>query len=137
MGYATKANQSLTTTTIVRLLDIICQEVEEEGPIVAREYYNVGAAVATAFCPLLRQPEVFQLDLAGMHSHIHMGRTGIMPDKPLKIGVNLTTAPHVLVVLFGNFKGETGVHHHMVLLASTTMSGIPLRWWLEKLLEVR
>ncbi len=60
-----------------------------------------------------------------------------MPDKPLKVGVNLTTAPHVLVVLLGNFKGETGVHHHMVSLASTTMSGIPLRWWLEKLLEVQ
>jgi hypothetical protein len=60
-----------------------------------------------------------------------------MPKKPLKVGTNLTTAPHVMVVLLGNFKGETGVHHHMVSLASTTMSGIPLRWWLEKLLEVR
>jgi hypothetical protein len=60
-----------------------------------------------------------------------------MPDKPLKVGVNLTNAPHVLVVLLGNFKGETGVHHHMVLLTSTTMSSIPLQWWLEKLLEVQ
>ena len=75
MGYATKANQSLTTTTIVRLLEIICQEVEEEGPIVAREYYKVGAAVATAVCTSLRGPEVFQLNLAGMRSHIYMGRT--------------------------------------------------------------
>jgi hypothetical protein len=75
MGYATKANQSMTTATIVRLLEIICREVEEEGPIVAREYYKVGAAVATAVCTSLRGPEVFQLDLAGMRSHIYMGRT--------------------------------------------------------------
>ncbi len=83
--------------------------------------------MATAVCTLLQGPEVFQLNLAGMHSHIHMGRTGIMPDKPLKVGVDLTTAPHVLVLLLGNFKGEMRVHHHMVLLASTTMSGIPLQ----------
>jgi hypothetical protein len=93
MGYATKANRSLTTATIVRLLEIIRREAEKEGQIVAREYYKVGAAVATAVCASLRGPEVFQLDLAGMRSHIHMGRTGIMPDKPLKVGVNLTTAP--------------------------------------------
>ncbi len=78
-------------------------------------------------------PEVFQLDLAGMISHINMGKGGIMPDRPLKTGTDLSTAPHVMMVLLGNFKGETGVHHHMVSLASTTMSGIPVRWWLEKL----
>ncbi len=111
--------------------------MEEEGPIVAREYYKVGAAVVTAVCALLRGPEVFQLNLAGMRSHIHMGKTRIMPDKPLKVGVDLTTAPRVLVMLLGNFKGETGVHHHMVSLASTTMSCISLQWWLEKLLEVQ
>jgi hypothetical protein len=81
--------------------------------------------VATAVCASLRGPEVFQLNLAGMRSHIHMGRTGIMPDKPLKVSVNLTTDPHILVVLLENFKGETGVHHHMVLLASTTNLASP------------
>jgi hypothetical protein len=107
MGYATKANQSLTNANIVRLLEIIRQEAEEEGPIVAGEYYKVGAAVATAVCASLRGPEVFQLNLAGMRSYIHIGRTGIMPDKPLKVGIDLTTAPHVLVVLLRNFMGET------------------------------
>jgi hypothetical protein len=137
MGYATKANRSLTTPTVVRLLEIIRREAEEETPLIAREYYKVGAAVATAVCASLRGPEVFQLDLAGMISHINMGKGGIMPDRPLKTGTDLSTAPHVMVVLLGNFKGETGVHHHMVSLASTTMSGIPVRWWLEKLLDVR
>ena len=137
MGYATKANRSLTTPTVVRLLEIIRREAEEETPLIAREYYKVGAAVATAVCASLRGPEVFQLDLAGMISHINMGKGGIMPDRPLKTGTDLSTAPHVMVVLLGNFKGETGVHYHMVSLASTTMSGIPVRWWLEKLLDVR
>ncbi len=127
----------MTTATTVRLLEIIRQEAEEEAPLIAREYYKVGAAVATAVCASLRGPEVFQLNLAGIFSHIHMGRTGVMLEKPLKVGTNLTTAPHVLVVLLGNFKGETGVHHHMVSLASTTMSGIPLHWWLEKFLKVQ
>jgi hypothetical protein len=50
MGYATKANRSLTTPTVVRLLEIIRQEAEEETPLIAREYYKVGAAVATQKC---------------------------------------------------------------------------------------
>ena len=139
IGYATKANRSLTTPTVARLLEIIRRETEEETPLIAREYYKVGAAVATAVCTSLRGPEVFQLDLAGMISHINMGKGGIMPDRPLKTGTDLSTAPHVMVVLLGNFKGETGVRHHMVSLASTTTLGIPVtvRWWLEKLLDVQ
>jgi hypothetical protein len=42
----------------------------------------------------------------------------------------------MVVVLIGKFMGESGVHHHMLSLASTTMSGIALRWWLEKLIQV-
>jgi hypothetical protein len=77
------------------------------------------------------------LDLAGVMNHIHKGKEGVLPDKPLLTGTNLTGVPHVVVVLIGKFKGESGVHHHMLSLASTTMSGIALRWWLEKLIQVR
>ncbi len=92
--------------------------------------------MATVVCVSLRGPEVFQLDLAGLQEHIGRGKEGILPPKSLKVGTDLTNAPHVPVVLIGHFKGGMGVHHHMVFLASVTMSGTNLRWWLEKLIEV-
>lgn len=75
-------------------------------------------------------------DLADLRRHIHHGRNGFMPHRPLK-ETNLDNAPHVLLCLMGKFKGETGHRYHMVGLASETMSGIPVRWWIEKLIRVR
>ena len=138
MGYATKANRSLTTKTVVRLLGLVKQEaMAEEAHQVAREFWKEGAAVPLAVCASLWGPEILRLDLAGLREHIGKGREGSFPDKPLKTGVNPSSAPHVVAVLIGNFKGETGVHHHTIALASNTMSGITLRWWLEKLIEIR
>jgi hypothetical protein len=88
-------------------------------------------------CALLRGPEVFLLDLAGLCRNIDNGNNGVLPPLPLKAGVDLTEAPHVILALLDNFKGETGVHQHMIALASTTTSGITLRWWLEQLIEVQ
>jgi hypothetical protein len=136
MGYATKSNSSLVNNTINKLLSLLQQEAEAEVPHVAREYWKVGAAIALAVCPSLRGPEVLLLDLAGLRNHIQKGKEGILPDKPLQTSTNLTGVPHVVVVLIGKFKGESGVHHHMLSLASTTMSGITLRWGLEKLIQV-
>jgi hypothetical protein len=60
-----------------------------------------------------------------------------MPEDPMKVGVDLTKAPHIIVTLIGEFKGELGTKHHLIALASETLSGIKLRWWLEELLRVR
>ncbi len=48
----------------------------------------------------------------------------------------LSEAPHMISVLLGNFKGKTGVQHHMLAMASTSSSGIALRWRLEDLINV-
>ncbi len=127
MGYATKSNYSLTNNMINKLLILLQQEVEMEVPHVAREYWKVGTANMLAVCASLRGPEVLLLDLAGLKNHIQKDKEGVLPDKPLRTGTNLTSVPHVVVVLIGKFKGESGVHHHMLSLASTT-SGIALRW---------
>ncbi len=44
--------------------------------------------------------------------------------------------PHVMVCLLGKFKGEIGVDHHLIIIASETISGLRPRWWLEKLVDV-
>jgi hypothetical protein len=99
MGYATQANLPLSSETIARTLKIISREAEGEDPRITRENLKVGAAIAVAVCALLRGPEVFQLDLAGLRANISRGRDGTMPHDPLKAGTDLSKAPYVLIVL--------------------------------------
>ena len=101
--------------------------------LVAREFWKVGAAVEVMTCASLCGPEALLLDLAGLCLNIDKGRKGSLPPNPLKVGTNLSNASHMVIVLLGMFKGETGVNSHMLALTSLSMSGIALRWWLEKL----
>jgi hypothetical protein len=137
MGYATKGNHLLMSNAIHKVLALMKQEAEAEPLPIAREYLKVGRAIALATCPSLRGPEVLLLDLADLCWNIDKGKNGSLPQSPLKVDIDLTEAPHVIAVLLGNFKGKTGVQHHMIALASTTTSGIALGWWLEELINVR
>jgi hypothetical protein len=55
----------------------------------------------------------------------------------MKVGIDLSQAPHIIIPLLSEFKGESGYKYHLMSLASTTSSGIELRWWMEKLIQVR
>lgn len=46
------------------------------------------------------------------------------------------TLPHVVICLFGKFKAEMGTDYHMMNVANVTTSGLMVRWWVEKLVEV-
>ncbi len=129
MGYATKGNHLLTSNTIHKVLALLKQEAEVEPPPIAREYLKVGAAIALATCASLRGPEVLLLDLTGLRQNIDKGKNSSLPQSPLKVGIDLTEAPHVIAVLLGTFTGKTGVQHHMIALASTTTSGILVGGW--------
>ncbi len=77
------------------------------------------------------------MDLAGMRAHVSLGKEGTPPADPLLVGQDLLDAPYVFFTLLGRFKGENGIQQHMICVASTTMSGIETRWWVEKLIKVR
>jgi hypothetical protein len=109
MGYVTKGNHSLTSNAIHKVLTLLKQEAEAEPLPIAREYLKVGVAIALATCASLRGPKVLLLDLAGLRWNIDKGKNGSLPQSPLKVGVDLTEAPHEIAVLLRNFKGETGV----------------------------
>ncbi len=137
MGYTSQCQQPLGIEVISKLLKIIKEEVEDQEREVAREYIKVGAVVATAVCGSLRGSEVFMMELSVLRRHIHMGPEGTMPVEPMKAGIDLAKAPYVIITLLGEFKGELGLKHHLMSLASTMSSGIELRWWIEKLIQVR
>ncbi len=137
MGYTSGANKALRIATVVRLLGLVREEAEEAPPGYATDLYKFGAAVVVAQRGSLRGPETLTLDLSGLRSHIAMGRGGTIPPDPLKIGQDLSSAPHMFLTLLRKFKGENGIRQHMICVASDTVSGIPTQWWIEKLLDVR
>ncbi len=44
--------------------------------------------------------------------------------------------PCMTICLLGEFKGETGTNHHMIVIANNTISGLQPQWWIEKLVDV-
>ena len=93
---------------IVKLLELIKEEAEEQERDIASELFKVGAAIATTVCASLRGPEVFMMELSVLRKHTQLGRGGIVPTNPMKAGTDLSTAPHIIITLLGEFKGELG-----------------------------
>jgi len=137
MGYTTQRQQPLVTNMIVKLLELIKEEAEEQDRDVASKFFKVGAAIAMSVCASLRGSEVFMMELAALRKHILLGRGGVVPFNPMKAGTDLSTAPHVIITLLGKFKGELVYKYHLMSLASTPTSGIELRRWIETLIRIR
>ena len=110
-------------------------EGEEAG--VAAGLVKFATAIALATCASLRGSEVFLLDLAGLWKYFKLGEDGVLPAEPMKKGVDLSSVPYGILPLVGEFKGELGTKHHLIALASCTVTGIEMRWWLSNLMEVR
>jgi hypothetical protein len=72
-----------------------------------------------------------------MWQYIKLSRDREVPQDSMKIGVDLSRAPHVIATLIGEFKGELGMRRHLIALANDISLGILLRWWLEQLLHIR
>ena len=91
MGYTTQQQQPLATNVIVKLLELIKEEAEEQDRDVASKFFKVGAAIATAVCAALRGSEVFMMmmELAALRKHILLGRGGVVPFNPMKAGTDL------------------------------------------------
>jgi hypothetical protein len=138
MGYVSQRNQPLCEGAMRKLLDAVKVEIEEvEEEWLKREYVKFGAATTLAVCASLWGLEVYLLDLAGLWKYLEIGQDGVLPGDPLKPEADFTNYPYIIVTLIGEFKGELGTKHHLITLASTTLSGIELRGWMEQLLKVQ
>ena len=110
------------------MLEMVLEEVADQEKHIAKEFMKFGAAAALAVCAPLQGNKVFLLDLAGMWQYIKLSRDGEVPQDPMKIGVDLSRAPHVIATLIGEFKGELGTRYHLIALANETSLGIRLIW---------
>jgi hypothetical protein len=109
MGYTSQRNQPLGVGVMAKMLEMVLEEVADHKKHIAKEFMKFGAAAALAVCASLRGNKVFLLDLAGMWQYIKLGRDGEVPQDPIKIGVDLSRAPHMIATLIGEFKGELGM----------------------------
>lgn len=137
MGFVAHRNLPFGPGVVTKLLDMVKEEIEFQEGDAAKEYVKFGAVVATSLCALLQGPEVFLLDLAGLRKYANLGGEGSLPADPLVVGKDLTQASYIMITLIGELKGELGTRHHLMALASTTMTGVELRWWLEQLVRVQ
>jgi hypothetical protein len=69
--------------------------------------------------------------------YFKLGEERVFPAELMKKGADLTNVPYVIASLVGEFKGELGTKHHLIALASSTIIGIEIRWWLARLMEVQ
>ncbi len=54
MGHTSQRQQPLGVNVVGRLLALIKEEAEDQDPSIAREFFKVGTAVATAVCASLK-----------------------------------------------------------------------------------
>ena len=107
----------------------------------ANQLFKLGTFICVLTAGGLRGYEGFYTDLAGLRQHLHKGKDGVIPDKVKNCNSLLSeeeckNLPHVVLPLLGNFKNRPGTALHLINLASTSMSGLETRWWIEKLVEV-
>jgi hypothetical protein len=82
---------------------------------------SIGAYSVIAFCGSFRGNEVFLTDLHGLRKYC----------------VELQGQEYVIVPLLGRFKGEMHARYHLTPLAAQTNSGLQVRRWIERLVQVR
>eukprot|EP00984_Skeletonema_dohrnii_P009297 scaffold3548_cov79-Skeletonema_dohrnii-CCMP3373.AAC.4 len=143
MGHESRANKPISMRATVEILLVLRSKAEDKELVSAamsNHYYKVGAMLAISTACSLRGTEAFYLSLAGLISNLKKGQSGTIPE-----GYSITTIfteeqamtlPHVVICLLGHFKGETGSDYHMMNVANVTTSGLKVRWWVEKLVEV-
>ncbi len=84
---------------------------------------SIGAYSTIAFCGSFRGPEVFLVDLFGLHKYM---------EEDLKV----QDKEYVIIPLLGRFKNELGDQYHLTPLIAITNSGIKVKVWIKRLLEV-
>ena len=141
MGYKARANHALSIAAMVHTIGLIREDALASPLRPESEYlFKVGAFLTFCTAAALRGYEGFYLDLAPLIRHMERGRFGQVPSNLTKTTVlteeECKNLPHVVLPLLGKFKGEHTVDHHMINVAHESVSGLEMRWWTDKLVEV-
>ncbi len=124
MGQLVKQDRAVSLELMHALCSLLEQEWEAASDIKSRsQVARLGAYSVIAFCGSFRGPEVFMTDLFGL----------------IKYGEERLTAgdkEYVMIPLLGRFKNEVGDQYHLTPLIATTRSGLNVKTWVLRLIEV-
>jgi len=110
---------------ILELLHHLEMDLEAEADMEAKcNIITLGAFISIAYCGSFCGAEVFLVDCAGLRSYLH---APVDPSLPW----------HIIIPLLGRFKNEIGSHCHLTPLAAVTSSGINIRLWVTRLVELQ
>jgi len=125
MGQIVRQDRAISLELMHALCSLLNQEWEvAENHKVRSQIAALGAYSVIAFCGSFRGPEVFLTDLHGL---IKYGE-----ERLLAAGKE-----YVIIPLLGHFKNEIGDQHHLTPLIAVTKSGLRVKEWVDRLVEVR
>jgi hypothetical protein len=118
------ANPLPAMHALMRILDR--EWMEAQGKMLQEQIASLGASALIAFCRSFWGSEVFLTNLNGLPRHF----------KELEEAQSLKR-DHIVIPLLGHFKGEQNSRFYLAPLASKTSSGLKVKVWVMRLLEVR
>jgi len=124
MGQEVRQDWAIPLPVLHGLMEVLEDEWSKATQHKEKELVaSLGAYALIAFCGSFRGSEVFLTDLHGL-------RHGLEETRRYQ-------RDHVVIPLLGRFKGEQNSRYHLSPLASETSSGLKVRSWVERLVEVR
>jgi hypothetical protein len=109
----------------------LCQDLDSEWnqadslPLRSR-VASLGAWAVICFCGSFRGPGMFLIDLFGLAKYAACDRF-----------VEGKEREFVIIPLLGRFKNELGDQYHLTPLAAVSKSGLQVKTWVRRLVEVR
>jgi hypothetical protein len=125
MGQVVRLDWAIPLTVMHALLEVLRSDWIAAQTMGRREKELIamlGAYAVIAFCGSFRGNEVFLSDMYGTAKYLSMRDI---------------LANTVIVPLLGRFKGETGERYHLTPLAAVTSSGIQVKSWISRLVEIK
>ena len=122
MGQEVRQDWAIPLPALHGLMNVLEQEWVQASDLRTKSLLaGIGAYALIAFCGSFRGNEVFLTDLHGLSKYCE----------------ELQGEDHVIIPLLGRFKGEMHARYHLAPLAMQTNSGLQVRLWIERLVEVR
>jgi len=123
MGQIVRQDRALSLEVLHQLLENLEQEWASSDAATRGQVASLGAFCLIAFCGSFRGPEMFLVDLFGLHKY---GR------EDLKTSGGKT---YVIVPLLGRFKNELGDQYHLTPMVAESSSELKIRVWIRRLLD--
>ena len=127
MGRQVESNWGLDYRILVKIMSNLDLEFRRESTLLTRrrEVIMLGSYLVICFVCALRGNEGFLVESDGLQQMIDTGKEEREHDRR-----------HVVIPLLGRFKNEDGEKWHVMVSANATGSGILVRLWIERLVEV-